>query len=109
MLFRARKKSQKARDVQQYPADAKAYPRHGGSAELLMCAWALLEQTPIGIRPYLANSLVIWDAGAIAGIESEEEHEFSPGYAYEADMTPGTLRACLMTESCETSSSTMWR
>lgn len=40
--------------------------------------------------PYLTNSLVVWVAEAIAGIESEEEHEISPGYAYKADMTPGS-------------------
>lgn len=42
-------------------------------------------------EPYIQNSLVIWDKGAIAGIESEEEQELSPGYAYEADMTSGTF------------------
>lgn len=41
--------------------------------------------------PFLTNSLVIWDDEAIAGIESEEEHELSPAYAYEAEMTPGTF------------------
>lgn len=39
--------------------------------------------------PYLQNSLVIWDADAIALIESEEQKELSAGYAYKADMSPG--------------------
>lgn len=39
--------------------------------------------------PYLTNSLVVWDKEAIAGIDSEEVEELSPGYAYEADMTSG--------------------
>jgi uncharacterized protein len=41
------------------------------------------------IAPYLRNSLTIWDASAIAGIETEEQRELSCGYRYEADMTPG--------------------
>lgn len=40
--------------------------------------------------PYLMNSLVIWDAADIAGIESGEKKELSCGYRYKADMTPGT-------------------
>lgn len=39
--------------------------------------------------PYLNNSLAVWDASAIAGIESEEENELSSAYHYRADMTPG--------------------
>lgn len=38
---------------------------------------------------YLRNSLVVWDAQAIADIESEEKKELSSGYYYTADMTPG--------------------
>jgi uncharacterized protein len=41
--------------------------------------------------PYLTNSLVVWDAAAIAGIESEEQCELSSAYAYKVDMTPGTF------------------
>lgn len=40
--------------------------------------------------PYLKNSLVIWDAKSIHGIESEERREISCAYHYRADMTPGT-------------------
>ncbi|OZI59937.1 DUF2213 domain-containing protein [Bordetella genomosp. 11] len=40
--------------------------------------------------PYLKNSLVVWDAVAIAGIESDEQKELSSAYGYRADMTPGT-------------------
>lgn len=39
--------------------------------------------------PYLKNSLVVWDAIAIAGIDSEEQKELSSAYGYRADMTPG--------------------
>jgi hypothetical protein len=41
-------------------------------------------------KPYLQNSLIVWDAVAIAGIESEDQVELSCGYRYRADMTPGT-------------------
>jgi hypothetical protein len=41
--------------------------------------------------PYLQNSLTIWDAAAIAAIESEEQRELSCGYRYEADMSPGSF------------------
>ena len=41
------------------------------------------------IAPYLKNSLVVWDAEAIAGIESEQIEQLSAGYYYTADMTPG--------------------
>lgn len=40
--------------------------------------------------PYLDASLCIWDAAAIAGVESEQQCELSSAYHYEADMTPGT-------------------
>ncbi|MEX3614245.1 MAG: DUF2213 domain-containing protein [Burkholderia gladioli] len=40
--------------------------------------------------PYLRNSLVVWDAVAIAGIESREQKELSSAYAFDADMTPGS-------------------
>lgn len=39
--------------------------------------------------PYLKNSLVVWDAIAIALIESEEQKELSSAYRYRADMSPG--------------------
>ncbi|KXJ63073.1 hypothetical protein AXY46_03380 [Achromobacter xylosoxidans] len=39
--------------------------------------------------PYLKNSLVVWDAVAIALIDSEQQKELSPAYRYRADMTPG--------------------
>lgn len=41
--------------------------------------------------PYLFNSLVIWDAAAIAAIESNEQRELSSSYRYDADMTPGVF------------------
>lgn len=40
--------------------------------------------------PYLDASLCIWDAAAIAGVESEQQCELSSAYHYEADMTSGT-------------------
>jgi hypothetical protein len=39
--------------------------------------------------PYLKNSLVVWDSGAIAQIESDDKKEISCAYRYTADMTPG--------------------
>lgn len=39
--------------------------------------------------PYLVNSLVVWDAGAIAGIEHNQQKELSCAYRYEADMVIG--------------------
>ena len=39
--------------------------------------------------PYLKNSLVIWDAVAIAGVNSKEQTELSSAYRYDPDMTPG--------------------
>ena len=41
------------------------------------------------LAPYLKNSLVVWDAVAIALIESDEQKELSSAYRYRADMTPG--------------------
>lgn len=41
------------------------------------------------VAPYLKTSLVIWDARAIAGVESGEQKELSSAYRYRADMTPG--------------------
>jgi hypothetical protein len=43
------------------------------------------------VEPYLRNSLVVWEDGAIAGIESGEQTELSMGYRYTADMTPGVV------------------
>lgn len=40
--------------------------------------------------PYLQASLCIWDASAIAGVETEQQCELSCGYRYDPDMTPGT-------------------
>lgn len=39
--------------------------------------------------PYLNNSLAVWEADSIAGIDSEEQKELSSCYHYRADMTPG--------------------
>jgi hypothetical protein len=41
------------------------------------------------VKPYLRNSLVVWDAAAIAGIQSGEQTEISCAYYYRPDMTPG--------------------
>jgi hypothetical protein len=41
--------------------------------------------------PYLTNSLVVWTAGAIAGIESGRRRELSSAYRYRALMQPGTF------------------
>jgi hypothetical protein len=41
--------------------------------------------------PYLRVSLSVWDAPAIAGIESKDQAELSSAYRYKADMTPGTF------------------
>lgn len=40
--------------------------------------------------PYLTVGMVIFDGPAIARIQSGEQKELSCGYAYTADMTPGT-------------------
>jgi hypothetical protein len=39
--------------------------------------------------PYLQNSLVVWDAGAIERIDTREQVELSCAYRYEIDLTPG--------------------
>jgi hypothetical protein len=39
--------------------------------------------------PYLMADLCIWDAEAIAGVETETVQELSSSYSYRADMTPG--------------------
>ena len=41
---------------------------------------------------YLKNSLVVWDSGAIAGINTGEQKELSAAYRYVADMTPGVYQ-----------------
>lgn len=41
-------------------------------------------------EPYLMNSLAIWDADAIDGIEDESAKEISCSYWYDADMTAGS-------------------
>lgn len=40
-------------------------------------------------EPYLRNSLVIWEAVAIAGVNTSQVRGLSSAYAYDADMTPG--------------------
>ena len=40
--------------------------------------------------PYLKAALAVWPGDAIAVIESGDQRELSCGYAYDADMTPGT-------------------
>ncbi len=39
--------------------------------------------------PYLVADLCVWDAEAIAGIETDTVRELSSSYRYRADMTPG--------------------
>ena len=39
--------------------------------------------------PYLMADMCIWDAEAIAGVETETVQELSSSYSYRADMTPG--------------------
>lgn len=41
-------------------------------------------------EPYLRNSLAVWTADAIAGIETDQQRQLSSAYSYEADMTPGS-------------------
>lgn len=40
-------------------------------------------------EPYLKASLTVWAGDGINLIETEEQRELSPGYYYDADMTPG--------------------
>src|SRR5579862_1167055 len=40
--------------------------------------------------PFLKAELSVWDAAAIAAINSGEQKELSSAYRYRADMTPGT-------------------
>lgn len=47
-------------------------------------------QNAVFSAPYLRNSLVVWDAAAIKGIEDKTQQEVSCAYRYRADMTPGT-------------------
>lgn len=42
-------------------------------------------------HPYLKNSLVVWSAPHIEGIEDESQKELSSAYRYRADMTPGEI------------------
>lgn len=42
-------------------------------------------------HPYLKGSLTVWDGDGIELIDSEEQKELSPGYFYDADMTPGIV------------------
>ena len=41
------------------------------------------------LAPYLIADMCVWDAEAIAGIETETIEELSSSYLYRADMTPG--------------------
>lgn len=41
-------------------------------------------------KPYLQNSLVVWDAAAIQRIDTREQVELSCAYRWELDLTPGT-------------------
>jgi len=41
------------------------------------------------LEPYLDADVAIWDADAIAGIETDQVREFSCGYSYEPIMTTG--------------------
>jgi hypothetical protein len=41
------------------------------------------------LAPYLVADLCIWDADAIAGVETGTVRELSASYRYRADMTPG--------------------
>lgn len=40
-------------------------------------------------EPFLRNSLVVWTATAIAGINTNQQRELSCAYIYDPDMTPG--------------------
>jgi ADP-ribose pyrophosphatase YjhB (NUDIX family) len=42
--------------------------------------------------PYVQNGLTIWPAADIAGVDSGEKRELSPGYRYVADMSPGNFK-----------------
>ena len=42
--------------------------------------------------PYLDNSLVIWSADAIKGVETGRQQEISCAYYYDADMAPGEYK-----------------
>jgi len=44
----------------------------------------------IFVKPYLQNSLVVWDAAAIKRIDTREQVELSCAYRWVLDMTPGT-------------------
>jgi hypothetical protein len=41
--------------------------------------------------PFLKNSMVVWQAEAIADIENDRKKELSSAYRYTADMTPGSF------------------
>lgn len=41
------------------------------------------------LDPYLMADMAIWDAEAIAGVETDTVRELSASYRYRADMTPG--------------------
>lgn len=47
--------------------------------------------------PYLRNSLVVWDAKVIRGIEDDTRREISSAYYYRAGMTPGVYEGDLTT------------
>ncbi len=41
------------------------------------------------LAPYLIADIAVWDAEAIAGVETDTVRELSASYRYRADMTPG--------------------
>jgi hypothetical protein len=44
------------------------------------------------VEPFLRNSAVVWARDAIDDIEAEEKREWSCGYRYTPDMTPGSYK-----------------
>jgi hypothetical protein len=44
------------------------------------------------VDPYIQNSLVVWEAKAIAGVDTEMQCQLSSSYRYNADMTPGEYK-----------------
>jgi len=64
--------------------DAK---NHGKNSKLVVGS---IGDSPEFEAPYLFNNLTFWPQEAIDDIESNKKKELSPGYRYDADMTPGT-------------------
>lgn len=63
-------------------------PVHAGDPKQTITVGALGESA-VFEHPYLKNTLAVWDARAISGIETEEKKQLSSSYRYRADMTPG--------------------